>query len=117
FPSLFAYCTQCLYLSEHAAYNRIEAARLVRKWPAILERLSDGALTLTTVSLLARHLTEENHCAVLDAARHKSKREVAEQVARLQPKADVPAMIRRLPAPKAATLPADRLLAVADAPT
>src|SRR5688572_8190958 len=28
--SLFTYCTQVLHLSEHAAYNRIEAARTAR---------------------------------------------------------------------------------------
>ena len=27
FPSLFVYCTEVLRLSEHEAYNRIEAAR------------------------------------------------------------------------------------------
>jgi hypothetical protein len=37
FPSLFAYCTQRLHLSEHAAYHRIEAARAVVRFPAILE--------------------------------------------------------------------------------
>jgi 5-methylcytosine-specific restriction endonuclease McrA len=117
FRSLFTYCTQCLHLSEHAAYNRIEAARVVRKWPTILEQLCDGSLTLTTVSLLARHLTEENHRVVLDAARHKSKREVEEQVAGLQPRPDVPATVRKLPAPKAPTPPAQSVLTtVADAP-
>jgi 5-methylcytosine-specific restriction endonuclease McrA len=117
FRSLFTYCTQCLHLSEHAAYNRIEAARVVRKWPAILERLGDGSLTLTTVSLLARHLTEENHRAVLDAARHQSKREVEQLVAGLQPRPDVPATVRKLPAPKAPAPPAHSVLAtVADAP-
>jgi hypothetical protein len=30
-PSLFAYCTQVLHLSEHAAYGRIEAARTARR--------------------------------------------------------------------------------------
>lgn len=117
FPSLFAYCTQCLHLSEHAAYNRIEAARVVRKWPTILERLSDGSLTLTTVSLLARHLTEGNHRAVLDAARHKSKREVEEQVAGLLPQPDVAATVRKLPVPTTPTPPAQTVLAaVEDAP-
>jgi HNH endonuclease len=117
FPSLFMYCTRCLHLSEHAAYNRIEAARVVRKWPAALDRISDGSLTLTTVSLLARHLTEENHRAVLDAARHKSKREVEQLVASLHPQPDVSAMIRRLPAPKAPTPPDQSPLApLADSP-
>src|SRR5687768_3656308 len=61
YPSLFTYCTQVLCLSEHAAYNRIEAARAVRRYPAILEHLADGAVTLTTICLLAPLLTVENH--------------------------------------------------------
>ncbi len=56
YSSLFTYCTKCLHLSEHAAYGRIEAARAARRWPIILELLSDGAITLTTVCLLASHL-------------------------------------------------------------
>src|SRR5687768_596556 len=49
FPSLFAYCTQCLHLSEHAAYNRIKSARAARQWPEVLDRLTDGSLTPTTL--------------------------------------------------------------------
>ena len=54
--SLFTYCTQVLHLSEHAAYGRIEAARAARRFPVILDLLSDGSITLTTVTLLAPHL-------------------------------------------------------------
>src|SRR5262245_44805381 len=60
FSSLFAYCTRVLRLSEHASYNRIEAARAARKFPLVLERLASGDVTLTTVQLLAPHLTVEN---------------------------------------------------------
>ena len=74
--SLFTYCTQVLHFSEHAAYHRIEAARSARQWPVILDMVAEGALTLTTVTLLRPHLTRQNHAALLDAARHKSKREV-----------------------------------------
>ena len=81
--SLFTYCTQVLHLSEHAAYGRIEAARVTRKFPSILARLETGALTLTAICLLKSYLTEANHVAVLDEASHKSKREVEEIVARL----------------------------------
>src|SRR5690554_4855471 len=49
YPSLFAYCTQALHLSEHAAYGRIEAARAARRFPVLLEHLADGSITLTTV--------------------------------------------------------------------
>ena len=83
--SLFTYCTQALHLSEHAAYHRIEAARAVRQFPIILDMVAEGALTLTTVTLLGPHLTMQNHAALLDAARHKSKREVEHQIAYLRP--------------------------------
>jgi hypothetical protein len=77
--------------------TRIEAARAARQFPVILERLAEGALHLTAIGLLASHLTQENHRQVLDAARHKSKREIEELVARLRPKPDVPATVRKLP--------------------
>jgi len=83
FGSLFSYCTEALRLAEHAAYNRIEAARASRKFPAILDRLAAGSLNLSTVRLLAPHLTPENHQSVLDEAARKSKREVEALVARL----------------------------------
>ena len=95
--SLFVYCTRVLHLSEHAAYGRIEAARAVRRFPTILELLAAGAVNLTTVCLLARHLTAENHDALLGAARHKSKREVEHIVAALRPRPDVAASVRKLP--------------------
>ncbi len=95
--SLFIYCTQVLHLSEHAAYGRIEAARAVRRFPVILERLGEGSVTLTTVGLLASHLTPETHRDLLDLARHKSKRQVEELVARLCPQPSVPSSVRRLP--------------------
>lgn len=97
FPSLFAYCTLRLRLSEHAAYHRIEAARAARKFPRILGHLSAGSLTLTTVGLLASHLTEANCDEVLAAATGRSKREVEALVAALAPRPDAPASIRRVP--------------------
>ncbi len=95
--SRFTYCTQLLHLSEHAAYGRIEAARAVRRFPVILERLGDGSVNLTAVGLLAAHLTPENHRDLLDTARHTSKRQVEALVARLRPQPPVPASVRRLP--------------------
>lgn len=97
--SLFTYCTKVLHLSEHAAYARIEAARAACKYPMILERLADRSITLTAVMLLARHLTPANHVRVLDAARHRSKREIQLLIARLDPQPDVPASIHPLATP------------------
>src|SRR6266542_6614906 len=95
--SLFVYCTQVLHLSEHAAYGRIEAARAVRRFPTILNRLAAGRLTLTSVCLLARVLTEDNHVELLDAACNKSKRDVELLVARARPEPAVPPSVRKLP--------------------
>ena len=95
--SMFTYCTQVLRLAEHAAFNRIEAARAARRFPIIVTMLADGRVHLSAVRLLAPHLTDTNHRAVLGEASHKSKREIEELVARLQPRPDVPPVVRKLP--------------------
>jgi hypothetical protein len=100
YSSLFTYCTQALHLAEGAAYNRIEAARAARRFPAILEKLEEGSVTLTTVRLLAPHLTTANYQAVLASAHHKGKREIEQLVASLRPLPPVPSTIRKLPEPR-----------------
>jgi hypothetical protein len=70
--SMFSYCTQILHLAEHAAFNRIEAARAARRFPMILTLLADGCVHLSAVRLLAPHLTQANHHALLTEASHKS---------------------------------------------
>ncbi len=97
YGSLFVYCREALLLSEYEAYNRIEAARAARRFPLILEMLIEGSINMTTARLLARHLTEENHQSVLEAARGKKKAEVEQIVAGLWPQPDVPPLLRRLP--------------------
>ena len=80
--------------------------RLLRvDYPPILDLLVEGAITLTTVTLLARHLTAENHRPVLEAARHKSKAEVQMIVAGLNPQPDVPSSVRKLAEPQPAVHP------------
>jgi hypothetical protein len=97
FGSLFTYCTAVLRLSEDAACNRIAAARVCRSFPVILDDLASGALTLTSVRLIGRHLTAENHMEVLGRARRRTRREVEALVAELAPRPDAPSMMRRLP--------------------
>lgn len=103
--SMFTYCTQVLRLAEHAAYNRIEAARAARRFPVILTLLADGSIHLSSVRLLAPHLTQGNHADVLREASHKSKREVEQIVARLQPQPDIVASVRKLPVTRTARAP------------
>ena len=95
--SMFGYCTRSLHMSEQAAYARIEASRLTRRFPKILGRLADGRLSLTNLGLMAPHLTEETSESLLEAVEQRSKREVVELIAALHPQSDVPAMIRALP--------------------
>lgn len=100
YGSLFAYCRDALGLSEGEAYNRIEVARAARRFPVILKMLASGAVHLTTVRLLAPHLTEDNHREVLESARGRRKAEVETIVARLAPRPDVPTSVRKLPPPR-----------------
>jgi hypothetical protein len=106
FSSLFAYCRSELLLSEAEAYNHMEVARAARRYPVILEMLATGTLNLNAVRLLAPHLTPENHRPVLDSARGKGRSEVEEIVARLAPRPDVVASLRKLPPPRVAPPPA-----------
>ena len=105
YGSLFAYCTGALRLAEHAAYNRIEAARLSRRFPDVLDLLADGSLNLSTARMLSPHLRPDNFETVVAQARGRSKREVEALVARLAPRPDVAATVRRLPARAQTPLP------------
>jgi hypothetical protein len=94
YRSLFVYCRDVLGLSDWEAYNRIEVARTVRRFPIILGMLSDGSVHLTAVRRLGPHLTPANHRDVLESARGKTKAEIEEIVARLSPRPDVPVSVR-----------------------
>jgi hypothetical protein len=75
FPTLFAYCTEALHLSEGEAYLRIAAARASHEHPVLLGMLSDGRLHLSGIALLAPHLTAENRQTLLQRSTHRSKRQ------------------------------------------
>ena len=96
-PSMFAYCTEVLHLSEAEAYLRIAVARASREHPMLLTMLGDGRLHLTGIVRLAPHLTRENRDALLERATHRSKRQIEELIAEIAPRPDVPAVMRKLP--------------------
>ncbi|HEY7923701.1 MAG TPA: HNH endonuclease [Vicinamibacteria bacterium] len=95
-PSMFAYCTQRLHLSEAEAYLRITVARAARTHGVLLEMLRDGRLHLRGIVMLAPLLTQENRDSLLRRATHLSKREMEGLVAELSPRPDVASGIRRL---------------------
>ena len=111
YGSLFAYCTEALRLSEDAACNWIEAARACRSFPVILDLLASGSLTLTAVRKLGKHLTPENHAAVLARAKHQKKEQIDALVAELAPQPDVLYAVRKLPVPRSPGTPGQEVAA------
>lgn len=97
YTSLFDYCVRALHLSEQAAYTRIEAARASRKFPAVLDRIADGGLSLTAARLLAPHLREDNCEALLRMAHRQKTRDVERMIAMMRPQPAVPSTVRKLP--------------------
>jgi len=97
FPSMFAYCTEALHLSEGEAYLRIAVARASREHPMLLPMLGDGRLHLSAIALLAPHITAENRETLLRRAAHRSKRRIEELIAEVAPRNDAPSLMRRLP--------------------
>jgi len=71
YPSMYAYCVGELRLSEQGAFKRIRVARMARQFPAIFVALAEGRLNMSTVVLLAAHLTEETADELLSASAHK----------------------------------------------
>jgi hypothetical protein len=95
--SMFVYAVEQLHMSESQAYLRIQAARLSRQFPFIVQLLAKGALHLTAVKLIGPHLTQDNHVQLLEQISGKSKRELELLVAAIAPKPDVPSHMRKLP--------------------
>jgi len=120
-PSMFAYCTEVLHLSEFEAYLRITVARAARQHPVLLEMLREGGLHLTAIAKLSPHLTRENCETLVRRAARRSKREIEELVAEVAPRPDALALLRKLPyrgaragsvpAPGRAQRPVPRVLA------
>src|SRR5580692_10249835 len=97
--SLYDFCQRRLGMSESEAVRRIEAARLLKRFPTILGYLERGDIHLTALLLLREHLTETNVDDLLTAARGRSKRELQELLAARAPRADVMTTITELGAP------------------
>ncbi len=75
-PSMFAYCTEALHMSESSASKRIRAARAARAYPGLLAAISDGRLHLSAVCVLAPHLRTDNVDELIEAATHLRRDQV-----------------------------------------
>lgn len=81
YDSMCAFCVGEWGLCEYAAYRRIGAARLARRFPALFESVADGRLSLTAVNLLEPALTEENATELIAAAARLTKRQLRDLLA------------------------------------
>jgi hypothetical protein len=86
YESLWGYCTQALHLREGAAGRRIGAMRALRRFPRLEPALRDGRLSLSTVTLLASLLTDENLDELVARAAYRTKADTERLVASLPPR-------------------------------
>ena len=93
YPSMFAWCVGELRLSEDAAAKRIQAARLARRFPAILPALAEGRLHLAAVCLLAPHLATDNAGELIAAAMDQTKAGIELLLAERFPQPDLATLI------------------------
>src|SRR5580704_2770663 len=114
--SLFDFCLRRLRMSEGEAVRRIEAARLVKRFPSLLGHVERGEIHLTALGLLRDHFTDDNVSDLVAAARGKTKVQLQELIAARAPKPDVLPTITALPAqsvspsePSPARVPPTRL--------
>jgi hypothetical protein len=105
--SLYAYCLYELRLSEDEAVRRVAAARLVRRFPELLDAIAAGELHLTGLLMLGPHLTPENFRDVMARAKHRTKKELAKLVRLLDPLPSVPARIEALGPPLPGAAPSN----------
>ncbi len=95
--SLWSYCLEVLHLREGSAGRRIQAMKVLRRFPRLEGALRDGRLCLSTIALLGQILTEENVDDLLARASFRTKADVDHLVASVQARTAPRAGVRRLP--------------------
>ena len=103
FTSLWEFCTKRLGICQSTAGRRIAAARVCRGFPEALALVASGALGVTVLSLLQKHLCFENAAELFAMCSGRSLRDAEELLAARFPKPDVRDSVRRLPAGAGAT--------------
>jgi hypothetical protein len=103
--STFDYLVRELHLPEGTAWMRVNALRLIRRFPVLEAALEDGRLNPTQLGVLGPVLTPENVHDLVARATHLTKTKTKELAVSMQPR-EVPADgLRRLPAPVARPTP------------
>ena len=90
YPNLFEFLHRELGLSRGAAHYRKVAARLVQRFPEVVEPLRDGRLCMSSILALARVLTETNRVEAIPRFFHCSKQEAKAVAVEILPAAVIP---------------------------
>ncbi len=102
YPSMHDYCVRALHFSDQAAYKRIRAARMARRFPAIFAAVAEGRLHLSAIVLLSGCVTEATASDLLAAAEHRTTSEIELLLAHRFPRPDLPARVQELSPPASA---------------
>ena len=108
YSSMHSYCIEVLHLSEHAAFKRIRAARLARRFPSIFPAVADGRLHLSGLVLLTPYLIKAGPATaaeLLASATHKSKAQIEELLAERFPGSENLPLVVAMPVPAARAEP------------
>ena len=90
--SMWAFCTERLNMSEGETSRRLNAAKLVRRFPSLLGRLERGEVHLSALRKLGPYLNDENVDAIVEQARGKTRSQLDEMIARLFPRPNAPSV-------------------------
>ncbi|HET9325356.1 MAG TPA: hypothetical protein VFQ05_01135 [Candidatus Eisenbacteria bacterium] len=97
YASMYAYCVDELHLSEQAAYKRIYAARLTRRFPAVFSALTEGRIHLAGVCLLGPYLKPGNADELLAMANYQRKSEIERRLALRFPRTELMTIVEVFP--------------------
>ncbi len=114
--SLFAFLHVELKLPNPSAFWRMSAARLLQRFPDLVEPLRDGRLCCTATAELAKVLTDENRTEILPRFFGRSAREAQEIVAELQPRQAPATRMMVTGAAPAAAIPSPKCIEVPSLP-
>ena len=89
YPSMEAYCVRVLHFSHDAAKKRVQVARKGWWLPVIFEAIADGRVHLSGMARLVPFLDEENVHELIEAATHRTCRDIELVLAERFPRAVV----------------------------